>query len=274
MFDCLFKLRCLICVFVLTLVVANPLWADDTEIFFGRSSTADIQPNVLFILDGSGSMAWYDCANGSVRSSSCNDGTPNGTTTRLARLKDSLKTVLNNTSNVNVGLMRFSHSNSGGRITYPIRDIDEQMCNGVPCSEGSVFTAQSKTGASEDDATELSNGDVNVTESTIALTTRVASSAKPVSYEYFEGSWSKLPDFDTLTPVDAGSLDNFSIAPAAQSDYFAFRQTATLQITTPGKYTFYTRSDDGSQLFINDQRVVENDGLHGYFFSERQFSHD
>lgn len=257
------KLRCLSCVLSLTLLVTNPVWADDTEIFFGRASTADIQPNVLFILDGSGSMAWYDCANGSVRSQSCNDGSPNGTTTRLSRLKSSLKTVLNNTSNINVGLMRFSHSNSGGRIIYPISDIDQQMCNGQPCSDDSVFTAQSHTSAVGDDATELANGDVSVSEPTIALTTRVVTSTKPVSYEYFEGNWASLPDFNTLTPVDAGSLDNFSISPASQSDYFGFRQHATLVISTPGEYTFSTISDDGSQLFINDQLLVDNDGLHG-----------
>ena len=262
------KLRCLSCVFALTLLVANPLWADDTEIFFSRASTADTQPNVLFILDGSGSMAWYDCANGSVRSQSCNDGTPNGTTTRLSRLKSSLKTVLNNTSNVNVGLMRLSHTDSGGRIIYPVRDIDQQICNGQPCKDDSVFTAQSSAAASGDDATELPNGDVSVSESTIALTTRTATSTKPVSYEYFEGTWTSLPDFNSLTPVDAGSLDNFSIAPASQSDYFGFRQHATLLISTPGEYTFSTSSDDGSQLFINNQLVVDNNGLHGMRYRE------
>lgn len=257
------KLRCIGYFFILTLLCGNPLWADDTEIFFSRASSADIQPNVLFILDGSGSMSWYDCANGSVRSSSCDDGTPNGTTTRLARLKDSLKTVLNNTSNINVGLMRFSHSSSGGRITYPIRNIDQQMCNGVPCSDDSTFTAQSRSRASEDDAAELANGDVNISESTIALTTRVAASTKPVSYEYFEGNWNKLPDFNTLTPVETGTIDNFSIDPATANNHFGFRQQATLEITTAGEYTFYTRSDDGSQLFINDQMIVDNDDLHG-----------
>ena len=28
-------------------------------------------------------------------------------------------------------------------------------------------------------------------------------------------------------------------------------------------YTFYTISDDGSQLFIGDQKIVDNDGCHG-----------
>ena len=30
-----------------------------------------------------------------------------------------------------------------------------------------------------------------------------------------------------------------------------------------GKYTFYTKSDDGSRLWIDDQKLVDNWGLHG-----------
>ena len=35
-----------------------------------------------------------------------------------------------------------------------------------------------------------------------------------------------------------------------------------IDIETGGTYTFYTTSDDGSQLFINGTLVVDNDGLH------------
>ncbi len=158
-------------VLFLTLLVCNPLWADDIEIFFGRTTNQDIQPNVLFILDGSGSMNWYDCANGKVYSRSCGDGTPAGTTTRLTRLKDSLKDVLNNTSNINVGLMRFSHTNSGGRITYPIRNIDQQLCNGEPCGADTIFTAQSAPADTSDDAAQRQTGTMILDEPTMALMT-------------------------------------------------------------------------------------------------------
>lgn len=170
MVDCFSKLRCLSCVLSLTLLVTNPVWADDTEIFFGRSSNAEVQPNVLFVLDGSGSMTYYDCSNGDVRSSTCGDGTLNGTTSRLARLKDALKTVLHNTSDVNVGLMRFSGTDSGGRVTYPVLDIDQQICGGEPCGDDTEFTAQSRTAASSDDAVQHTDGNVVIDEAAISLT--------------------------------------------------------------------------------------------------------
>jgi Tfp pilus assembly protein FimT len=49
----------------------------------------------------------------------------------------------------------------------------------------------------------------------------------------------------------------------SQNDNFAARFTGLVQIATGGDYTFYTSSDDGSQLWINEALVVNNDGWHG-----------
>ncbi len=153
------------CTLLLTLLVFNPLWADDTEIFFGRTTNHETQPNVLFILDGSGSMNWYDCANGQVWSVPC----VGGTTTRLERLRSALTTVLQSSSNINVGLMRFSRSNAGGRIIYPMRPIDQQLCNGVPCDESTTFSTQSRVSSGADDAVQQSSGAVVINDTSLAL---------------------------------------------------------------------------------------------------------
>lgn len=82
-------------------------------------------------------------------------------------------------------------------------------------------------------------------------------------YEDFEGSWDALPDFDTLTPVATGTAGNFDIGLRQQNDNFAFRFSGTITAAIAGEYVFYTNSDDGSQLFVDGQLVVDNDGLHG-----------
>jgi len=46
-------------------------------------------------------------------------------------------------------------------------------------------------------------------------------------------------------------------------DNYALKFETTLTITTAGTYTFRTRSDDGSQLFLDGVQIVDNDGLHG-----------
>jgi len=146
--------------FILSVFTLHPLWADDTEIFFSSVSNAKTQPNLLFVVDGSGSMGWYDCEDGSIsKSGPCaDDDTPNANSSRLERMVNAMNGVLDDTNNVNVGMMRFSHSNAGARITYPVKDIDLQFCNGKPCNETATFISESSVSSSSDDAYEDEDG--------------------------------------------------------------------------------------------------------------------
>ncbi|MGB2806207.1 MAG: CotH kinase family protein, partial [Sedimentisphaerales bacterium] len=85
---------------------------------------------------------------------------------------------------------------------------------------------------------------------------------KGLNYKYFEGTWWYVPDFDSLQPEDFGIVDNFDITPHQQNDSFGFRFTGFIEVPLNGDYTFYTTSDDGSLLFIDDYLVVYNDGRH------------
>ena len=86
-----------------------------------------------------------------------------------------------------------------------------------------------------------------------------------LTYEYYylgEGGVSALPDFDALTPTETGSVSTFSFDELTTGEYFAYRFTGYIQVSKSGMYTFYTNSDDGSALYIGDERVVDNDGAH------------
>ncbi len=48
-----------------------------------------------------------------------------------------------------------------------------------------------------------------------------------------------------------------------ESKTFAVKLEGFIEIDSPGKYTFYTQSDDGSILYIDGTKVVDNDGSHG-----------
>ena len=69
-----------------------------------------------------------------------------------------------------------------------------------------------------------------------------------VVYEYYQGGWGALPDFDTLTPVATGTVDHFDLSPRLNNSNFGFRFSGQIRITDAGSYTFYTSSDDGSQF--------------------------
>ena len=82
-------------------------------------------------------------------------------------------------------------------------------------------------------------------------------------YEYYEGEWDHLPDFDALKPVSEGNVENFSFSPRKNEERFAFRYKGFVKVPRTGVYRFFTISDDGSRLHLYGQLVVDNDGLHG-----------
>lgn len=84
-----------------------------------------------------------------------------------------------------------------------------------------------------------------------------------IFYRYYEGDWDSLPDFSRLQPVNEGIALNFTLEPKQQEDFYAFEFEGFIEIPADGVYTFFTDSDDGSMLYINETPVVFNDGLHG-----------
>ena len=97
---------------------------------------------------------------------------------------------------------------------------------------------------------------------------KVTTGANGLKYKYYEGTWTTLPNFSTLTPVKTGSTANVDISPRAINDYFAFTWEGYINIRTAGTYTFETISDDGSKMYVNTPYsftgtpTVNNDGAH------------
>ena len=82
-------------------------------------------------------------------------------------------------------------------------------------------------------------------------------------FEYFElFGLEQLPDFDSLTPVSRGTVSRPDLSVRESDDHFAIRFFGYLAIEQAGEYTFHTSSDDGSQLYVDEELVVDNDGLH------------
>ena len=92
----------------------------------------------------------------------------------------------------------------------------------------------------------------------------VVDSIDGLHYSYYEGKWDSMPDFKRLVAVKQGRLatPDLSGIPVRQ-DYYSVQFRGYVNIPETGVYTFYTVSDDGSQLYIGDEKVVDNDGCHG-----------
>lgn len=127
-------------------ICMSSAFADDTEVFFGQvDPNLDIFPNVMFVLDTSGSM----------------NVTDGSSTSRLERMKEALDIILDNTTNVNVGLMRFNGTEGGGAVLFPVTAIDQELCEQDECGE--VSAAPRVTSSGNDAEERISNGDTSIT---------------------------------------------------------------------------------------------------------------
>jgi hypothetical protein len=84
-----------------------------------------------------------------------------------------------------------------------------------------------------------------------------------LEYQYYEGNFVTLPDFDTLQSIKTGITTDFNLRTIAnREDHYAIRYQGFIEIPESGIYQFSTYSDDGSKLFIGGKLVVNNDGSH------------
>ncbi|MEX2213151.1 MAG: PA14 domain-containing protein [Phycisphaeraceae bacterium] len=81
-------------------------------------------------------------------------------------------------------------------------------------------------------------------------------------FEYYEGGVTgDEPAWDKLTLKAGGSTSDISVKHRQRGDGFALRFSGTLRIEKAGKYTFFTTSDDGSWLYIDGKKLVDNGGV-------------
>jgi type IV pilus assembly protein PilY1 len=121
----------------LGLLSIPPVQADDTEIYV--SHTSDAAPNVVFIMDTSGSM-----------DSNVKDSSGKSQGTRLEVVRQAAVEVINNTTNINIALMRFNRTNSqGGWFSTPMMGIDDDNTRSIVKEVLYSYTAAGATPITE-----------------------------------------------------------------------------------------------------------------------------
>ena len=83
-----------------------------------------------------------------------------------------------------------------------------------------------------------------------------------LGYKVVEGDFTRLPDFTDAKPSRTGTVATFDLTPRTRETQFAFEFQGFIDVPTTGVYRIFVRSDDGSRLWLDDQLLVDNDGLH------------
>jgi alpha-L-fucosidase len=83
-----------------------------------------------------------------------------------------------------------------------------------------------------------------------------------LKYQYFEGSWNMLPDFNVATPKKTGVTQAINLEMCDRDDRFGVVYDGYLKADESGLYKIVIASDDGSRVSIGD-KSFDNDGIHG-----------
>lgn len=90
----------------------------------------------------------------------------------------------------------------------------------------------------------------------------VAPTEQGIAYTYYEGKMKRTDQITEDKRVAEGTMENFRIDLYEPKDHFAYKYRTFIKVPVRGLYKFYTYSDDGSVLYINGEKVVDNDGGH------------
>lgn len=86
-----------------------------------------------------------------------------------------------------------------------------------------------------------------------------------LKYEYFTGNFQQVQDLEFSKPVNSGILEGKISSEKWKTKierYIGLKFDGYIFIPETGNYTISTLSDDGSKLFIDNELIVNNDGIH------------
>lgn len=85
-----------------------------------------------------------------------------------------------------------------------------------------------------------------------------------LKYKYYEIKVESVNEIKNYEPKKRGVINSeINISKAEAEDHFAFVFSGYIKIPKTAYYKFYTYSDDGSVLKIDNNTIVDNDGGHG-----------
>ncbi len=163
-----------------------------------------------------------------------------------------------------------NESLAGGTVTLLGRDGIDTNGDGVPDGDGDL--ADDPADPLTLTATATFQG---VTQTIHAVVRQSGGQAQSgLKVEFFKAKrtlsnlshtdWNATPErVDSAEQINQPWVNGSGEAwPGGPKDEFAVRYTGKITIPVTGQYTFWTDSDDGSDLWIDGVRIVNNDDLH------------
>ncbi len=103
---------------------------------------------------------------------------------------------------------------------------------------------------------------IKAVKAELVKSVQITNKKQGVNFKYYEGNFHSVNDIEKQTAKAQGFMNEPNIDSAKAEDHFAYIFEAYIYAPKSGVYEFATRSDDGSVLYIYNQKVADNDGSH------------
>ena len=168
-----------------------------------------------------------------------------------------------------VSILDFDNTSSSGASITALAVDDETHLRYWPLFESTVSNDSFQyTLMADDGSTDTATVNVNILVPRMPENPIYIEQGVLASY-YQVGEIEVLPDFDTLNSFAQEVVPTINLAGTPDAfggsgmiDVVGALYTGYVDVPVSDTYTFFTESDDGSALYIGDQLVVDNDGLH------------
>lgn len=90
-------------------------------------------------------------------------------------------------------------------------------------------------------------------------------SGQGIIYYYYEGEVHEASKIEKIPFIESKVIPRFSIENSRRVTNFAYVFEGYIKISQDGRYTFYLKSNDGSVLYLDDYKLIDNDGAHGIY---------
>jgi len=82
-------------------------------------------------------------------------------------------------------------------------------------------------------------------------------------YAYTEGSFGSVLEGFQATPLEYGFTPRVQLTGEERPEHFGLFFNGYVEVPEDGLYTLELTSDDGSQLYVNNELLIDHDGFHG-----------
>lgn len=151
----------------------------------------------------------------------------------------------------------------------------------IKCKEGEAIIRYTIDGSEPNSSSKIYNNPFIVTNKTIVIAKAFLDGSKTsmiskmsydfldsdkngINWNFYEGSFTVLPNFEELQLVKSGKVFQFGLDNIELPKHnFALQFNSFIKIDRDGEYDFSMSSNDGSKLYINNKLIIDNDGEHG-----------